>query len=85
MRYGPGVTPSQRHLRVMAGARVRLVRSAALWRLSLLYRGVAIAGLPALPIAIGSRNLGTAVVAALLLPAATACELLRSRMQACCR
>jgi hypothetical protein len=52
--------------------------------MSLQHRGVAITGLPALLLAIGSRNLGTAVVAALLLPAATGCELLRSRMQACC-
>ena len=83
--HGPGVTLSQRHLRLVAGERVRLVRSPALWRLSLHHQGLAVAGLPALLIAIGSRNLGTAIVAALLLPSATACELLRSRMQACCR
>jgi hypothetical protein len=70
---------------MLAGERVRLIRSPAHWRLSLEHHGLAVTGLPALVIAIGSRNPGAAIIAALLMPAATACELLRSRMQACCR
>ncbi|MEH6436966.1 acyl-CoA desaturase [Massilia sp. DD77] len=63
---------------------VRVLRSATSRRLSLYYRGSRITGLPALLIAAGSRNPCTAVAVVVLLPFATAAEVLRNRMQACC-
>lgn len=81
---GPCVGLSERSLRRLAGASVHVVRAPAQARLVLRYDGGRddVRGLPALLIAIGSRNAWTAAGAFVLLPLATMCEMVRSQFQA---
>lgn len=79
---GPFLTLSERQLRRLAGAEVCAQRIPSQARLSLLLDGKTLSGLPALLIAIGRRNVCTAAAALVLLPFATACELVRSRVEA---
>jgi fatty-acid desaturase len=81
---GPCVGLSERSLRRLAGASVHVLRVPAQARLVLRYDGGRndVRGLPALLIAIGSRNAWTAAGAFVLLPLATMCEMVRSQFQA---
>jgi hypothetical protein len=63
---------------------VHVTRAPAQARLVLRYDGDRndVRGLPALLIAIGSRNMWTAAGAIILLPLATMCEMVRGQFQA---
>jgi hypothetical protein len=63
---------------------VHVTRAPAQARLVLRYDGDRndVRGLPALLIAIGSRNMWTAACAIILLPLATMCEMVRGQFQA---
>jgi len=81
---GPCIGLSEQWLQRLAGEPVGVARVPAQARLVLRYdrdkNGVR--GLPALLIAIGSRNVWTAGGAILLLPLAMACEMVRGQFQA---
>lgn len=79
---GPFVLLSERVTRCLAGARVQPQRVATHARLSLTHGGKTVLGLPALLIAVGTRNAFTAAAALVLLPFATLCELARSQVEA---
>jgi len=79
---GPFVLLSEHAARCLAGARVQPQRVAARLRLSLTHGGQTVIGLPALVIAVGTRNAFMAAVALVLLPLATLCEVARSQIEA---
>jgi len=79
---GPFVLLSEGAARCLVGSRVRPQRTPSRSRLSFEYGGQMVRGLPALLIAVGTRNTFTAAAAAVLLPLATLCELARSQVDA---
>jgi stearoyl-CoA desaturase (delta-9 desaturase) len=79
---GPCVSISADGMQRLVGRHTTVIRSPTHRRLFFTHGGRAIAGLPALLIAIGSSNLASAVLAALLLPPATMVELLRGQLRA---
>jgi stearoyl-CoA desaturase (delta-9 desaturase) len=81
---GPCAGLSEQSLRRLAGTSVHVVRAPAQARLVLRYDGDrdGVRGLPALVIAIGSRNAWTAAGAIVLLPLAAVCEVVRGQFQA---
>jgi hypothetical protein len=79
---GPCIALSEQWLRRLAGAPVSVVRTQAQARLVLHHGQDSVCGLPALLIAIGSRNAWAAAAAIVLLPLATMCELVRGQFQA---
>ena len=79
---GPFVLLSERAARCLAGAGVQAQRTPLRSRLSFEHGGQTVRGLPALLIAVGTRNAFTAAAALVLLPLATLCELARSQVDA---
>lgn len=79
---GPFVLLSERAARSLAGTRVQPQRVATRLRLSLTHGGQTVVGLPALLIAVGTRNTFMAAAALVLLPLATLCEVARSQIEA---
>jgi hypothetical protein len=73
---------SEQWLRRLAGTPVSVVRTQEQARLVLHDGKDSVCGLPALLIAIGSRNVWTAAGAIVLLPLATMCEIVRGQFQA---
>lgn len=79
---GPFVLLSERAARCLAGAGVQAQRTPLRSRLSFEHGGQTVRGLPALLIAVGTRNAFTAAAALVLLPLAALCELARSQVDA---
>jgi stearoyl-CoA desaturase (delta-9 desaturase) len=79
---GPCIALSEQWLRRLAGTPVSVVRTQEQARLVLHDGKDSVCGLPALLIAIGSRNVWTAAGAIVLLPLATMCEIVRGQFQA---
>ena len=79
---GPCIALSERWLRRLAGQPVSVVRTQEHARLVLHDGKDSVCGLPALLIAIGSRNLLAATGAIALLPLATMCEIVRGQFEA---
>jgi fatty-acid desaturase len=77
---GPCVIISDRSLHWLAGSQVTLQRVPGLARLQLAGSRHPVQGLPALLLAIGSRNLASALVATVLLPLGVVTEVFRSRL-----
>ena len=79
---GPFVLLPERVVRCLGGAGIQAQRAPLRSRLSFDHGGQTVAGLPALLIAVGTRNAFTAAAALVLLPLATVCELARSQVEA---
>ena len=78
---GPCIALPEQWLRHLAGGSVSVVRAQEQARLVLHDGKDSVCGLPALLIAIGSRNVWTAAGAIMLLPLATMCEMVRGQFQ----
>lgn len=77
---GPFATLPEPALRTLLGAGVTLARDPAMTRMQMRHGAITIIGLPALMLALGSRNLPSFILAVALLPAAMLAEVLRERL-----
>jgi stearoyl-CoA desaturase (delta-9 desaturase) len=77
---GPFATLPEPALRTLLGAGVTLARDPAMTRMQMQHGAITIIGLPALILALGSRNLPSFILAVALLPAAMLAEVLRERL-----